>query len=331
MTLSTSTRTWPAYRKGFHDYHRDRGCGRLTGPASTLRSGAESLAAAVGNPETATLARRPPAELLQGLPRAFADSLPRRATRFQARPAEPEAAFMHLAERHLAARAARPGLVALWRPRLATLAPWFAEHLAETRAWRRLMDANQAVPEATTADAVCAALAQVTQVLGIAATVLGGKPDDSFALPGVQSTTAQELLEKTGANPSTADPSGLPRLRAVLADAAQAHAQMDGRRTEIGMEQEPGSSGVMTIDYYRRKILVGYDFRPDKKVGDKQTRANPVSSAAEAGNIWLVAGRWNRDFLDEVSLFPNGAHDDQVDAFSGAFASLAARKARILA
>ena len=42
-------------------------------------------------------------------------------------PSEPEAAFMHLAERHLAARAARPGLVALWRPRLATLAPWFAE------------------------------------------------------------------------------------------------------------------------------------------------------------------------------------------------------------
>ena len=41
--------------------------------------------------DAATLARRPPAELLQGLPRAFADSLPRRATRFQARPAEPGA------------------------------------------------------------------------------------------------------------------------------------------------------------------------------------------------------------------------------------------------
>ena len=56
-------------------------------------------------------------------------------------------------------------------------------------------------------------------------------------------------------------------------------------------------------------------------------------SVAKRGmrNVWLVAGRWNRDFLDEVSLFPNGAHDDQVDAFSGAFASLAARKARILA
>lgn len=111
----------------------------------------------------------------------------------------------------------------------------------------------------------------------------------------------------------------------------EATAIEDGRSVPIRMEQEPGSSGVMTIDYYRRKILVGYDFRPDKKVGDKQTRANPVSSAAEAGNVWLVAGRWNRDFLDEVSLFPNGAHDDQCDAFSGAFATLAAKRARILA
>jgi hypothetical protein len=39
--------------------------------------------------ETATVARRPPAELLAGMPRAFADSLPRRAARFQARPVEP--------------------------------------------------------------------------------------------------------------------------------------------------------------------------------------------------------------------------------------------------
>ena len=42
--------------------------------------------------EAASVARRPPADLLQGLPRAFADSLPRRAARFQARPVEPGAA-----------------------------------------------------------------------------------------------------------------------------------------------------------------------------------------------------------------------------------------------
>ena len=42
--------------------------------------------------EAATIARRPPAALLATLPRAFADSLPRRAARFQARPVEPGAA-----------------------------------------------------------------------------------------------------------------------------------------------------------------------------------------------------------------------------------------------
>lgn len=41
--------------------------------------------------DAATGARRPPADLLQGLPRAFADSLPRRAARFQAQPVEPGA------------------------------------------------------------------------------------------------------------------------------------------------------------------------------------------------------------------------------------------------
>jgi len=42
--------------------------------------------------EATRLARRPPADLLQGMPRAFADSLPRRAARFQANPVEPGAA-----------------------------------------------------------------------------------------------------------------------------------------------------------------------------------------------------------------------------------------------
>lgn len=42
--------------------------------------------------EVVILARRPPADLLQGMPRGFADSLPRRAARFQANPVEPGAA-----------------------------------------------------------------------------------------------------------------------------------------------------------------------------------------------------------------------------------------------
>ena len=45
-------------------------------------------------------------------------------------------------------------------------------------------------------------------------------------------------------------------------------------------------------------------------------------SSAELENVRLVRGSWNRDFLDEFELFPGGAHDDIVDATSGAFGKL---------
>ncbi len=54
------------------------------------------------------------------------------------------------------------------------------------------------------------------------------------------------------------------------------------------MEQEPGSSGVNDIDHYAGQVLVGFSFRPEKTTGKKEIRANPVSSAAEAGNIKLI-------------------------------------------
>jgi predicted phage terminase large subunit-like protein len=102
-------------------------------------------------------------------------------------------------------------------------------------------------------------------------------------------------------------------------------AELDGKRVTIYMEQEPGSSGVNTIDYYRRRVLAGFAFYGNKTTGSKEIRANPVSSAAEAGNVKLVRGPWINDFLDEAELFPNGAHDDQVDAVSGAFEMLTRR------
>jgi len=108
-------------------------------------------------------------------------------------------------------------------------------------------------------------------------------------------------------------------------------AEQDGRYVQIRMEQEPGSSGVNVIDHYRRRILVGFDFRADKKSGSKELMAGPPSSAAEAGNISIVLGPWNKDFMDELAMFPNGANDDQVDALSGGFAFLGSRKVRIIA
>jgi predicted phage terminase large subunit-like protein len=103
-------------------------------------------------------------------------------------------------------------------------------------------------------------------------------------------------------------------------------AEEDGRPVWIVMEQEPGSSGVTVVDYYRRR-LAGYAFKGLRTTGSKTERAAPVSAQAEAGNIVLVRGAWNAPFLDELCAFPTeGVHDDQVDALSGALAVLAVKQ-----
>lgn len=43
---------------------------------------------------------------------------------------------------------------------------------------------------------------------------------------------------------------------------------------------------------------------------------------AETGNVRLARGRWNDAFVQELEAFPEGGHDDQVDALAGAFAML---------
>lgn len=95
-------------------------------------------------------------------------------------------------------------------------------------------------------------------------------------------------------------------------------ASLDGKSVDVWMEQEPGSSGLITIDHYRRRVLNGYTFRGHKETGGKVERSRPVSSQAEAKNVKLVEGPWCGAFLDEIEAFPGGTHDDQVDAFTGA-------------
>jgi len=95
-----------------------------------------------------------------------------------------------------------------------------------------------------------------------------------------------------------------------------------GLGMRIRMEQEPGASGKYTIDHFRKRVLMGFDFAGHPSTGSKVERARPVRAAAEAGNVLLLRGPWNRVFLDEVAAFPNGAHDDIVDTLSGAFYDL---------
>jgi predicted phage terminase large subunit-like protein len=93
--------------------------------------------------------------------------------------------------------------------------------------------------------------------------------------------------------------------------------------TMIYMEEEPGASGKNTIDMYARYVLMGYPFYGDKPGSNKVERARPASSAAEGGYIYLIKGSWTKRFLAEACAFPNGIHDDMVDAFTGAFSKVA--------
>ena len=94
----------------------------------------------------------------------------------------------------------------------------------------------------------------------------------------------------------------------------------DGFNCAIRMEQEPGSSGAVTIDKYQREVLTGYNFLGVTSTGSKVERARSASAASEGGLV-LVSDHCHHilDFFDEADLFPYGMHDDTIDAFSGAF------------
>jgi predicted phage terminase large subunit-like protein len=115
-------------------------------------------------------------------------------------------------------------------------------------------------------------------------------------------------------------PLEVERLKTIT---AHADAQLTARRAVILLQQEPGAAGKSYIDAQIRGPLLGFAVKVEHPTGDKYTRALPMSSAAQAGNIKLVRGKWNRDFLDELEQAgPHEKlydHDDQWDAASSGF------------
>jgi predicted phage terminase large subunit-like protein len=60
---------------------------------------------------------------------------------------------------------------------------------------------------------------------------------------------------------------------------------------------------------------------PVNPSGGKIVRAQAISPLIEAGNVFLPHPEyapWVHDFIEECAQFPNGAHDDQVDAMTQA-------------
>jgi predicted phage terminase large subunit-like protein len=99
---------------------------------------------------------------------------------------------------------------------------------------------------------------------------------------------------------------------------------LDGHETRIRIPQDPAASGKF-MALYLVGLLQGYSATTEREQGSKQVRAEPFAAQCEHGFVKLVEAPWNRAFIEELCAFPNGAHDDQVDAASAAFRNLLRR------
>lgn len=85
---------------------------------------------------------------------------------------------------------------------------------------------------------------------------------------------------------------------------------------------EKKANGAALLDDLQNDIsgMVGYS-----PTESKESRANAVSPLFEAGNVELPDPKiygWVEDYVHELTIFPNGAHDDQVDGTTQALIEL---------
>lgn len=107
----------------------------------------------------------------------------------------------------------------------------------------------------------------------------------------------------------------------IIRQTAAADFAQFGHEVETVVEQEPGSGGKESAQNTIRS-LDGYRVSADRVTGDKVVRAEPLAAQASVGRVKLVAGEWNRNYLDIMTAFPGGAIKDPVDGSSGAYAKL---------
>jgi predicted phage terminase large subunit-like protein len=97
------------------------------------------------------------------------------------------------------------------------------------------------------------------------------------------------------------------------------------------MEEEGGSAGKEVGESFKERMRrLGLLAATQRVTDPKNERIIGFAAAAEAGSVRLVAGPWNRNYIDELCMFPNGSHDDQVDATSLAFNKLAKPAKKVL-
>ena len=101
----------------------------------------------------------------------------------------------------------------------------------------------------------------------------------------------------------------------------------DGPGCVIGTESVAGYK-----DTYTRLARVLKGIRSVRKItppADLLIRVNDLEPIFEAGNVHLVRGEWNNDFIGECADFPSAAHDDIVAALVTLYEMLLTNRAQI--
>jgi predicted phage terminase large subunit-like protein len=106
-----------------------------------------------------------------------------------------------------------------------------------------------------------------------------------------------------------------------VAERIRAVAAADGAQVAIGLPQDPGQAGKSQV-MFMTQMLAGFQVSATPETGAKAVRAMPIAAQVSAGVVSIRRAAWNSAFVDELSSFPNGRKDDQVDAMSRAFSML---------
>jgi len=107
-----------------------------------------------------------------------------------------------------------------------------------------------------------------------------------------------------------------------------ANANKDGVETTIVVESVAGYKDTFTTlrELFRGKYIV----MKQTATKDKSVNAAPLEPLFDAGNVHVLRSAWNTIFYKQFSEFPNGKHDDVVDAVSGAFRFLKQRELTVV-
>ena len=115
------------------------------------------------------------------------------------------------------------------------------------------------------------------------------------------------------------------RVKDLILNTAVRDKEKYGSNLTITVPQDPGQAGKGQAQDLIR-MLSGFNARSERPTGDKVTRASALSAQSEVGNVKVLTGEWNNKFIREMESFPEGKHDDIVDAAADSFNNLSVNR-----